>query len=84
MKVSLSAQIQTRFQNTLATPKRQGAGASLRQHTIQAQPSHMLGGSSPALIGPQPGFSDGSHMCSYPKLKMDTSPYQCFSKMFSP
>ena len=83
VKVSLSIQIQTMFQNTLATPKRQGAGASIRQHAIRAQPSHKLGGSSPALIGPQPGFSDCSHMCFYPKLMLATSPYQCFSEMFS-
>ena len=84
MKVSFSNQIQTRFQNTLVTPKRQGFGASLRQHAIQAQPSHELCGFSPALIGPQPGFSDCSHMCFYPKLKLATSPYQCFTDMFSP
>jgi hypothetical protein len=33
MKVSVSIQIQTRFQ---AIPKRQRAGASLRQHAIRA------------------------------------------------
>ena len=56
MIVSLSIQIQTMFWNTLETPKRQGSGASLRQHAIRAQQSHKLGGTSSALIGPQPGF----------------------------
>ena len=81
MKVSLSIQIQTRFQ---AIPKRQGAGASLRQHAIQAQPSHKLGGSSPALIGTQPVFANCSHMFSYTKPKMAKSPYQCVSEKFLP
>ena len=79
MKVSLSIQIQTRFQ---AIPKRKRAGASLRQHTIWAQPSHKSGGSSPALIGPQPVFAECSHMFFYTKLKMTTSPYWCVSEIF--
>ena len=74
MKVSLSIQIQTRFQ---AIPKRQGAGASLCQHAIRAQPSHKLGGSSPALIGTRPVFADFSHMFSFTKRNMATSLYQC-------
>ena len=84
MKVSFSIQIQTRFSNTIATPKSQGAGASLCRHAIRAWPNHKLGGSSPALIGPQSGFSDYSHICSYPQRKMATPPSQCLSKTFSP
>ena len=84
MKVYLSTQTQTGCPITFATPTRQGAGASLRPHAIRAQPNHQLGGSSPVLIGPQPVFADCSHMFSYPKLKMATSPYQCVSKKFFP
>ena len=80
LKVSLSIQIQTRFQ----TPKRQGAGASLHQLKIRAQPNHQLGGSPPALIGPQPVFANCSHMFSYTKLKMAASPYQCVFETFFP
>ena len=84
MKVSFSIQIQTRFPDTIATPKKQGAGASLCRPVIQARPNHKVGGSSYALIGPQSGFSDYSHICSYPKLKMATPPYQCFPETFPP
>ena len=80
LKVSLSIQIQTRFQ----TKKKLEAGASSHQHAIRAQPNHQLGGSPPALIGPQPVFANCSHMFSYTKLKMATSLYQCVSKMFFP
>ena len=80
MKVSLSIQIQTRFQ----TPKRQGAGANLLQHTIRAQPNHQWGGSPPVSIGPQPIFANCSHIFSYTKLKMTASPYQCVFKIFCP
>jgi hypothetical protein len=69
MKVSLSTQIQTRFPNTFETPKRQRVGASLCQHAIRAQPNHKLGGSSPALIGPQSGFSDCSHIVPTPNWR---------------
>ena len=80
LKVSLSIQIQTRFQ----TPKRQGAGASLCQHAIRSQPNHQLGGTPPALIGPQPVFANCSHMFSCAKLKMDASPHQCVFETFFP
>ena len=83
IKVSFSIQIQTRFANTIATPKRQGVGASLCQHAVRARPNHKLDGSSPALIGPQSDFSNYSHICSYPQLKMATPPSQCLSKTFS-
>ena len=84
MKVSFSIQIQTRFSNTVAIPKRQGAGASLCQHEIRAWPNKKLDGSSPALIGPQSGFSDNSHICSYPQLEISKPPSQCLSVTFSP
>ena len=80
LTVSLSIQIQTRFQ----TPKRQVAGASLCQHAIRAQPNHQLGESSPALIGPQPVFANCSHIFSYTKLIMAVSPYQCVFETFFP
>ena len=84
IKVYFSIQIQTRFSNTIAILKGQGAGASLCWHAIQARPIHKSDGSSPALIGPQFVFPDYGHICSYPQLKMATPPSQCLSETFSP
>ena len=84
VRVSSSLQIQTRFSNNVATPKREEAGASMCRHAIQAQPSHRLGGSSSARIGSQAGFSDCSYIGSCHQLKMATSPSQFLSETFSP
>ena len=77
VRVSSSLQLQTRFSNTVARPKRQTAGDCLCLHAVQARPSHRMIGFSSAVMSPQSGFWNCSHVHYCHQLKLDTMQSQC-------